>query len=171
MELIIDPVCSVVFESEREEKNIMNRKPRPANEAFFGAKKIAFSIFQGTLLFLLVLAVYFHSIMDGHPEGEVRAIAFSSLIIGNVFLILANLSKSRSFVSVLSEKNISIKIMLPAVAVMLFSILTVPVLQTTFGFHFPGYVHFIPSLIGASIMLLVLEVIKYVQYKRFGARK
>ena len=29
LELIIDPACSVVFEAEPEEKNVMTRKPRP----------------------------------------------------------------------------------------------------------------------------------------------
>ena len=29
LELIIDPACSIVFESEREERDVMHRPPRP----------------------------------------------------------------------------------------------------------------------------------------------
>jgi Ca2+-transporting ATPase len=43
MELIIDPVCSIAFESEQEEKNIMNREPRNPHEKFFGFDKISYS--------------------------------------------------------------------------------------------------------------------------------
>lgn len=100
MELIIDPISSVAFEYEQEEKEIMNHPPRNPNTRFFGFRKIASSMAQGLLLLALVLGVYFLSIGEGHTEGEVRAIAYSSLIIRNVFLILADLSKTRSFLSV-----------------------------------------------------------------------
>lgn len=166
MELIIDPVCSLVFESEREEKEIMNRKPRPADEKFFGITKITFSVIKGILLLVMVLAVYFLSIKEGHTEGEVRAIAFTSLIIGNIFLILTNLSKTRSFIAVLFEKNIFIAIIIPLAFIMLFLIISIPALQNTFSFEFPGYIHFVPPIIGATVMLTVLELLKLVSHKR-----
>jgi len=161
MELIIDPVCSIVFESEGEEKDIMTRKPRPRDESFFGSKKIVASVIQGFLLFTMVVLIYFSSLQEGHTEGEVRAIAFTSLILGNVFLILTNLSKTRSFISVLLEKNLAIMIMVPLVMAMLFSVIYLPFLQTVFSFQFPGFKHLIPSIIGASSMLLLLELFKY----------
>ncbi|HEY5590027.1 MAG TPA: chemotaxis protein CheB, partial [Paludibacter sp.] len=37
LELIIDPACSIIFEAEREEPNVMNRPPKGINEPFFGA--------------------------------------------------------------------------------------------------------------------------------------
>lgn len=170
MELIIDPACSIAFESEREEKNIMKRKPRSTEEKFFGGRKIAFSVFQGLLLLIMVVTLYFLSINEGHTEGEVRAIAFSSLIIGNIFLILTNLSKTRSFISVLMEKNLAIIIMLPVVLIVLFVIITVPAFQEVFSFQFPGFAHFIPSVIGAGSLLVILELIKLISYKKEGIK-
>lgn len=41
LELIIDPACSVVFEAEKEEKNIMQRPPRNLKEKFFGKKNLS----------------------------------------------------------------------------------------------------------------------------------
>jgi len=166
MELIIDPVCSVAFESEQEEKKIMNRPPRNPNEQFFGSKKILFSIFEGLLLMSMVLVVYFLSINEGHAEGEVRAIAFSSLIIGNVVLILTNLSKTRSFFSVITESSHTTVIIISAAIVLLALTLFVPALQLIFSFQFPGYKHFIPSLAGAFSILLILETIKYFKYSK-----
>ncbi len=43
LELIIDPACSIIFEAEKEEKNVMNRPPKDINEPFFGGKKILLS--------------------------------------------------------------------------------------------------------------------------------
>jgi P-type Ca2+ transporter type 2C len=166
MELIIDPACSVAFESEGEEKGIMNRPPRSPHVKFFGTGKILNSIFQGSMLLLMVIGVYWLSIWEGHTEGEVRAIAFSALIIGNIFLILTNLSKTRSVLFVLTEKNPSLKFILAGAILILLTILHVPALLEIFSFEFPGYQHFISSLIGAFIVLFVLETAKYFKRKR-----
>lgn len=165
MELIIDPICSIAFESEQEEKGIMQRPPRKPDELFFGWRKMVFSLIQGSLLLTMVITVYFLSINEGHSEGEVRAIAFSSLIIGNIFLILTSLSKTRNFVSVLMEKNIAvIAITVIAIALLLLTI-SVPALQHIFSFQFPGFKHFISSIIGATIILLIFESIKFLNVK------
>ncbi len=160
MELIIDPVCSIAFESEQEEKGIMSRPPRDPNERFFGWNKILFSLFEGILLLAMVIGVYFISLQEGHTAGEVRAITFSALIIGNVFLILSTLSKTRNFLSVIKEKNLALLIIATLALAMLFLTITVPFLQNVFNFQFPGYRHFLISLSGALLMLLVLELLK-----------
>ncbi len=161
MELIIDPVCSVAFESEQEEINIMNRPPRPINQKFFSMRRMAYSFFQGILLLAVVLGVYFISIKEGHTEGEVRAIAFSSLIVGNIFLILTNLSSTRAFTSVFKERNIPVISILLAATLLLLAIISVPQLQHLFSFGHPGYAHFKVSIAGALAALLILEAIKY----------
>ncbi|MBS1653257.1 MAG: cation-translocating P-type ATPase [Bacteroidetes bacterium] len=161
MELIIDPVCSVAFESEEEEKEIMQRPPRRPDELFFGWHKMAFSLVKGLLLLGMVMGVYFISIREGHTAGEVRAIAFSSLIIGNLFLILASLSTTRSFLAVLRERNTVLLTIFLAAGILLFLTIQVPWFRHIFSFEFPGYLHFIPSFAGALLLLLVLELIKW----------
>jgi Ca2+-transporting ATPase len=161
MELIIDPVCSVAFESEAEEKGIMNRPPRSPNIKFFGAGKIMASVFQGALLLLMVIGVYWLSMYEGHTEGEVRAIAFSALIIGNIFLILTNLSYTRSVWDVIKERNPAVVLILNGAVVILLLILHIPALRQVFAFEFPGYQHFISSMAGAFLVLFILEVGKW----------
>ena len=161
MELIIDPVCSIAFESEKEEIGTMNRPPRNLNERFFGIKRILGSAFKGLFLLAMVIVVYLISINEGHSEGEIRAIAFSSLIIGNMFLILTSLSKTRNALSVLLEKNIALLVILFAATGLLIMLVTVPYLQTVFSFNYPGLNHFFISIIAALIVLLTMEIIKY----------
>lgn len=170
MELIIDPVCSVAFESEQEERGIMKRLPRDPGEQFFGGKKIVWSVTQGFLLLTMVLSVYFLSIREGHSASEVRAITFTSLIVGNVFLILTNLSKTRSFVSVFSEKNLAAIMILAAAIILLLLIISIPSLQHIFSFEFPGYKHFGVSILGALSLLVILETIKYYRHRKTQRR-
>lgn len=165
MELIIDPACSVAFESEQEEKNIMQRPPRNPDEKFFGGGKILFSIAEGMLLLLMVLFVYYFTRNEGHNEYEIRAITFSSLIMGNVFLILSGLSKSRGFLSSLSFNNKALLTILFYTLGVLFLIYQVPQLLEIFSMQNPGYSHFIPALLSCSVLLIILESIKIIRYK------
>lgn len=162
MELIIDPVCSLAFESEQEEVGIMERPPRDSKARFFGLGKFLTSILSGTLLLGMVIGVYLLSLGEGHTDGEIRAIAFSSLIVGNIFLILTTLSRSRSALAVLAEKNRALLIIILAAGSMMILILFIPFLRTLFGFEFPGVTHFLSALTGAVLVLSVLESLKFV---------
>jgi len=166
MELIIDPISSIAFESEQEEKEIMNRPPRKPDERFFGPGKILFAVLKGLMLLSTVIAIYFLALYEGHSDGEVRAIAFSALITGNIFLILSSLSNTRNFIFVILEKNIAVLLISITAIIILLMTISIPVLQQVFSFEFPGYRHFIPALIGSSIMLFILETIKAVKRKR-----
>jgi Ca2+-transporting ATPase len=166
LELIIDPVCSIAFESEQEEKGIMERPPRRRDTPFFGRKRILASVVKGIMLFGMVLLVYLLSVQEGHSDQEVRAIAFSSLVIGNIFLILTQLSETRSFFAVFLEGNRALLIVVVASFGLLVLMLTVPALQVLFGFQFPGYMHFISALSGAAVLLIFLEGWKWMAARR-----
>jgi Ca2+-transporting ATPase len=165
MELIIDPVCSIAFESEKEEIGVMKRPPRDPNMAFFGFKQIFKSSLVGLILLAMVLAVYFFSMQEGHTEGEIRAIAFTSLIIGNIFLILTTLSKTRNVIDVIFEDNISLKIILFVASTMMFLLISVPYLRDLFSFEYPGFKHFYLAIAGGFALLFLMEMNKYVQLK------
>lgn len=166
MELLIDPACSIAFEYEQEERNIMDRPPRDPNEQFFGAKRILTSVLRGILLMLMVIGVFLLSLQEGHPEAEARSITFTALIIGNVALILTSLSQSRSFLAVFTEKNYAVLIVLGIALVVLVAVVSVPAIQSIFSFSFPGYFHFLTSIAGAGIMLTIFELAKLVRLRR-----
>lgn len=163
MELIIDPVCSVAFESEKEEEGIMERPPREMGSAFFGWRRLMGSMAMGILLLMMVVGVYFLALKEGHTAEEVRAIAFSSLIIGNLFLILTTLSKSRNFIAVLLERNLPLLTIVVAAVIILSLLINVPGLQEIFDFQNPGAKHFISAIMGSLGVLGILETIKWVK--------
>ncbi len=161
LELIIDPVCSVAFESEQEEKSIMSRPPRNQKESFFGLKNILNSMFSGLLLFLVVLVVYFFCIWKNYPTGQTRAISFSTLVLGNIFLILTKLSNTRVFLAVFTEKNYSALFMLLLALLMLGVVLFVPALRLLFDFEFCNIQKLSIAFLSAIFVLVLLEFIKY----------
>jgi len=105
IEMIIDPVCSIVFEAESEERDVMARPPRDPQSRILSAPLIAWSLIQGGVVLMLVGAVYLTAVWRGLSEGEVRALSFVSLILSNVGLILVNRSFSASLVRALFRPN------------------------------------------------------------------
>jgi Ca2+-transporting ATPase len=118
------------------------------------------SLVMGILLFLMVLGVYFSALQEGHSAEEVRAIAFSALIIGNIFLILTTLSKSRNAWSVLRERNTALLIIIFTALTILLALIRIPKLGAVFNFSFPGWGHFGIALLGPLLVLLILELKK-----------
>ncbi len=166
MELLIDPACSIAFEYEQEERNIMDRPPRNPNEQFFGARRIMGSVLRGIVLLLMVVIVFYLSLNEGHPEAEARSITFTALIIGNMALILTSLSQSRSFLAVFTEKNYAVLIVLGVALAVLVAVVSVPAFQSVFSFSFPGFRHFLTSLAGAAAMLVIFELAKLVRLRK-----
>jgi Ca2+-transporting ATPase len=166
LELIIDPICSVAFESEQEEKEIMRRPPRDPRKTFFGRQKIGRSVLYGLLSLIAVMLVYFASLGEGHTDTEVRAIAFTSLVLINIALIVTLLSKSRSFWEVLQEHNPSLRIILSVALGLLIALLYFPGAQAFFKFHNPGWIHFVPAVGGCFFVLAILETIKWYTFRK-----
>ena len=134
MEMIIDPACSVVFEAEPEEINVMNRPPRNPNEPLFGTKTIALSLLQGAVVCLIVLVVYVATLHSGSGELEARAMTFTTLIFANLGLILTNRSWTHTIPATLGAPNGALWKILIGAVVFLGLVLYVPFLQNLFNF-------------------------------------
>ena len=78
LEMVIDPVCSLVFEAETEEDDVMCRPPRAPDEPLFSARLIWWRMFQGIFAFALIAAIYVIAYRREMPENEARALAFRS---------------------------------------------------------------------------------------------
>jgi Ca2+-transporting ATPase len=103
--MIINPACSIAFEAEPAERNVMQRPPRSPQEPLFGRRIILLSLLQGTLLLLTTLLVLGYALNHGATEDEARALTFSTLVIGNLGLILVNRSWQLNVFSSLNSRN------------------------------------------------------------------
>jgi Ca2+-transporting ATPase len=110
LELVIDPACSIAFEAEPEESDVMDRPPRDTRKPLFGRRTIGMSMVQGLSVLAVVLAV-FAITMYLHPGGiegrtnEARAMTFATMIFANLALIFTNRSWSTSMIGSLRNPN------------------------------------------------------------------
>ena len=134
LEMIIDPVCALVFEAEGEEANIMRRAPRAPDRPLFSIALMAWGLFQGVIALILTAAVFFAGLRAGMPETEVRALTFFSLVMTVAGLVLANRSFSASPIKALRRPGSALLVVAAAVAVILFLTIAWPYARDLFGF-------------------------------------
>lgn len=160
LEMVIDPVCSLVFEAEAEEDDVMRRPPRAPDEPLFSGPLIGWGLLQGAFAFVLVAVIFIVALRRGMPEEEVRALAFFSLILTIVSLIFVNRSFSASLITALCRPNRALALVLVAVVTMLSLTLLWPVASDLFRF---GPLHWddLALTLGAGVLVLVvLELLK-----------
>ncbi len=137
LELIIDPVCALVFEGEPSEAQAMEKPPRPAGENLFGPRHILYGLLLGGILLVAVFALYWSAIHAAVPEREARALAFVALVLGNLTLAFATSAEARS--SFFDKSRVAFwSIAAAAVAIVGLAVF-VPAVATLFRFARPDF--------------------------------
>ena len=165
LELIIDPACSIIFEAEKAERNVMDRPPKAFDDPFFGAKKIWLSCSQGIGILVIVFAVYLFGLRFGYSEKEVRALAFTTLIAANIAVILSNRSWSRNIFQILLTTNKTVKWVVGGAAGFLLLILNVPFLLNLFQFERISFKEAIFCVLAGASSIIWFELYKLLRVK------
>lgn len=160
LEMVIDPVCSLVFEAEMEEDDVMRRAPRSPDEPLFSGPLIGWSLLQGAAAFVLVTVIFVVALRRGMPEAEVRALAFFSLVQTIVGLIFVNRSFSASLITALRRPNPALALVLLAIVAMLGLTLLWPFASGLFRFG-PLHLDDLALTLGAGVFVFTfLELLK-----------
>lgn len=133
LQLIIDPVCSVVFENEPEPENLMRLPPRPVGARLLSNRALAGAAAAGAIFAVPVLGLYISLLTHSYPQSVARTLAFVSLVMGNLALIfvIRRLSVSRSDAGA-PLSNGYLWIVLAATGVALVIVLSVPAVARLF---------------------------------------
>jgi P-type Ca2+ transporter type 2C len=134
LELIIDPACSIVFEAEQEEADIMQRPPRSATEHLFNKHMVTVSLLQGFGVLVVLLAIFGLALYRGQGEADARALTFTVLVMANVALIVTNRSWSCNILAILRTPNPAMWWVAGSAFVFLGLVLYVPFLRDLFHF-------------------------------------
>jgi Ca2+-transporting ATPase len=158
--MIIDPVCSVVFEAEAEERNIMHRPPRdPATPILTGARLVWCGL-QGAIAFVVVAVVFVTAMEWGLPEREVRSVVFACLVTTNVALIFVNRSFGGTSMEVLTRPNRLLWFALVTVAGVVSLLLAWTPARELFRFG-PMHGHDVGiCLVAGALLFLTLQILK-----------
>jgi len=160
LEMVIDPACSIVFEAEEEEDDVMNRPPRDPASPLLLPKRIMWAVLQGLIVFGILAGVLVSAAHLDMPALDLRALVFTSLILINIGLILVNRSFKSSVIGAFMRPNRSLWILIGGVSILLAIVLSLPAAQSLFHF---GKLHWddlaVSAVVGIS-SLLILETIK-----------
>ena len=141
MELIIGRACSIFFEAEAEEKNIMHRPPRAATEALFSGRRLGVSLLQGIAALAVAAAIYVWALLSAYDENTVRALVFAAMVAGNIALVLANRSPQGTETISESQRNPVLRWILLGTSTALALVLSLPMLRELF--HLSGNALFV----------------------------
>ena len=169
LEMIIDPVCSIVFEAEREEGNVMARAPRSSKARLISSGLIQWSVIQGVIALFIVAAIYIVGYRLHMPDADLRTLTFIALVCGNISLVLVNRSFSAGGLSLFRGATNIFWIISGAVIAILAVAVLWPPARNLFEF---GVFHWHDlAYVGISVLTLVLalEGIKIIWPKRFQA--
>jgi len=161
LELIIDPACTLIFEADKDDSGVMKRKPRSIEAKLFDRLTVLKCFFQGGLTLAVTLGVY-GFIRHGHSADAARALAFFTLVICNLGMILSNRSLTRSSISMLREKNVAFKWVMVGTAAMLCLILTIPFFKNLFRFGAISLDDFFLALAGGIVAVALMELLKVI---------
>jgi Ca2+-transporting ATPase len=134
LEMVIDPACSIVFEAEQEERDVMNRPPRRPDTPVLPRASAIWAGVQGLAAFLIVALGLILGSEIHMEEVELRAMVFSILVLMNLALILVNRSFQSSPREALLRPNRMLGFLSAFVVLALFCALYWPPAQALFDF-------------------------------------
>jgi P-type Ca2+ transporter type 2C len=105
LEIIMGPTCSVFFEREPVEANIMKLPPRKRDIGMFSFNELLISITQGIIITIGILMLYYVYMSSNHSLQETRTMVFTTLVLANIFLTFTNRSFTQNFIKTIRYKN------------------------------------------------------------------
>ncbi|MBK8482335.1 MAG: cation-translocating P-type ATPase [Proteobacteria bacterium] len=162
LELVIDPSCSLVYEAEEAEPDVMRRPPRSPRERLFSWRTIGVSVLQGLSVLVVCLAVFVWA-RRHHSTDAARALTFASLVVASLMIILTNRSWSRTIAATLRQPNAALWWVVGGTTVLLAVVLLLPGARRLFHFapiHLPDLAL---ALGGGLTCVLWFELLKLSQ--------
>jgi Ca2+-transporting ATPase len=163
LELVIDPVCSIAFEAEPEEPDLMQRPPRDPATPMFGTGLLAFGLGQGLVALGAALAVYAWLLAHAAPPAVVRTAVFTTMALASLALVVNCRSLRRSARAPRGRGNRAFYGVAVAALGGLALVFGVPWLRELFRFTTPDFATLGVAVAAALATFGVNELLKRVQ--------
>lgn len=161
LELIIDPTCSIVFEGEPAEANIMENHPRPPQEPLLTRNLTIKVVLQGIIMFLAAFMPFHYMIDLGISSEYARSFSLITFIVANVTLVLVNRSNTELLYHLIKEKGSKVRLIVNSMAlIMVFAIVYIPILNGFFRTEKIGIYPLIIAIVLGFISTGWWEIVK-----------
>jgi len=169
LELVVDPACSLAFENEPAEADVMHRPPRSTTAKLFSSSTLTYALLQGLGALAAVAGAYWWGITH-MSETQARAFAFSTLVVANLALILSNRSKHGSLIASLRRPNQTLWIVAACTLALLALVVEVPALSSLLRFDTPTPTALLAVLGLGVVSALWFEVVRLTRARLHAAR-
>lgn len=164
LELIIDPTCSIVFEGEPAEANIMENHPRPPQEPLLTRNLTIKVVLQGIIMFLAAFMPFHYMIDLGISSEYARSFSLITFIVANVTLVLVNRSNTELLYHLIKEKGSKVRLIVNSMAlIMVFAIVYIPILNGFFRTEKIGIYPLIFAIVLGVISTGWWEIVKIIR--------
>ncbi len=165
LELVIDPSCTLIFEAEEAEKDVMSRPPRDSTERLFSWKSLAISLLQGLSVLAVCVGIFLYA-KTNHGDDAARALTFTSLVAAFIVIIITNRSWSRSIFGILRTPNTAQWWVVLGAIGFLTLVLCLPAARTLFHFAPLHALDLAISVTAGVFCVGWFEILKYVRRRR-----
>ncbi|MFI4938690.1 MAG: cation-translocating P-type ATPase [Candidatus Berkiellales bacterium] len=159
LQLIIDPVCSLAFENEPPEPDLMKRQPRNTELPLIDRETLIYSFIQGIGILLISLTTYYFSLQI-LKEGEAKAFTFVSLIVANLLLIFWHRTRKHPIFGRNYFINKTLLVILICVLISLLAVIYLPFLANLFQFTPLSWIQLTLSACIGITSLLWFELVR-----------
>lgn len=166
--LITDCFPALALGMEKEESDIMSRKPRDAKEGIF-AGGVGFNVaFQGTMVTCITLAAYFigHYMESGRWEivnsADGMTMAFLTLSMAEIFHSFNMRSLDKSIFHIKGMNKFLLGAMLASL-ICTTAVIYIPFLANAFGFEHISLMEYGVSLLLAVLVIPIVELVKWIR--------
>ena len=160
IEMVIDPVCSIAFENEPEEGDIMRRPPRSPREPLMAMPQFGLALLQGSLLLAATLALYAANLAGMEAEDTARSLAFIALTAGNLMLVRVNGVRGMTLLHLADGGHRAYWIVAAVAGTTVALCITVPVLAGAFHFATPTPLAAAGAAVAGFASVLAFDLLK-----------
>jgi Ca2+-transporting ATPase len=169
LELVIDPACSIVFEAEEADADLMNRPPRQSDEALLSGRHIFRGVAYGSLTTAAIFGIYAWLLSQEISAATAATAAFVILVTANAVLILPSRSARTEWQRLWYPLTPTSIWVLSITLLALAAITCVPMLAQPFRFTPMNAQAWLGSLLIGVMLLPCFHLIKSIEL-RFSRR-
>lgn len=160
LQLVIDPACSIVFEMEAEERDLMRKPPRPRTQKLFSRKLLLAGLTQGGAVLAIIYGLFAVALHNGYDANAARALTFTALIAANIGLIAVNRTRDGGFIDAFARSNAAQRWVIFGTVLMLLAINALSPLQQLLHFTSPaprGWLLAVTAIVGCYAALEIIR--------------
>jgi len=158
LELVIDPACSLVFEAEAGDAQVMDRPPRARTESLMPGRAIALALTQGGTVALLAMGLYAWLLTQAAWAAVAAPAAFTVMVVANAALLLPSRASQPGWLAPWRGMPVPGRWVIGITLVALAGVCTWPPVASWFGFQAMPLRLWLACLAGGVAMLLPFQL-------------